>query len=207
VEISLILWMCYPVKLLGLDIATRTGWCAGEPGGVPEFGAIRLIGRDEPEGAAFSKFREWLEGAVETWGITHVFTEESYVPRPSVQFRRSGLDVAAKKKPPVDMAAINRLIGLRAIARMVAYEAALPYEGFTPARIAKHFTGFARFDGGRTEKKRRVIDIAKLYGYEVGSDDDMADAIAVWHLGCATVAPYARPAGPLLARTTPSMSS
>src|SRR5215472_4101666 len=111
------------MKLLGLDIATRTGWCAGEPGGVPEFGAVRLVGRDEPEGRVFSKFRDWLEGAFEAHAITHVFAEEPYVPQPRTRFVRPGSIIPGTKGTvSLDMAVIKRLIGLRAVARMVADE-------------------------------------------------------------------------------------
>jgi crossover junction endodeoxyribonuclease RuvC len=165
--------------LMGLDLATRTGWAIGPPGGRPVFGAKQFDPTD-PEGKLFRDLAIWLEGQIERHGITYLVTEEFYTGQ-------SRLVVA-------------RLFGLRSVAKMVAYENNVRYRELRISAIARRFTGQGRFPRG--DKKAVTIAAAKALGYDVGDDHDMADAIAIWTVGDELGWPKlaaARGVGPLFA--------
>ena len=183
--------------ILALDIATRTGWAVGEIGGKPVFGTYR--GDPEwGEGRIFSAFAEWLERRVEEFHVKQLFVEEAYVPRERMRFVRAGQAVPRAGPGPVNMDVIRRLIGLRAVARMVAWEQQARYEELGIGEIARHFTGHARWVGGRAGKKAATVRMARFYGFDVRNDDE-ADAVAIWMLGEARLG--GRRPGPLFGLT------
>lgn len=157
-----------PPVILGLDLAEVTGWAVGPPGERPEFGARRWDYED-PEGKIFSDLATWLEMMIGQRQVTHVFTEAPFM----------GKDVRVS----------TRLMGMRAITRMVAWESGARFEELHIATIAKFFTGVGKFRGGSKEKKAVTIAMAKAQGYDVGKDHNKADGIAVWTLGEATAFP------------------
>jgi Holliday junction resolvasome RuvABC endonuclease subunit len=153
----------------------------GPPGERPIFGAEQFDDGD-PDGKIFSDCAAWLERLCMQHSVTHFAVEAAYVPK------------------PVNMRTINRLVGMRAVAVMVAWERRARYREYAASQIATYFTGFARFVGGREAKKATTIWMAKTQGYDVGSDHDKADGLAVWSTGEADMFPHAamrRGIGPL----------
>jgi hypothetical protein len=166
--------------VLALDIATRTGWCLGEPGGPPKYGSIRFEGSShEMRWAAAAHwaagfYRKHRPGALayETPGIYHS--------------RKTNIDTKVF---------LGGLVGITAgTIHACGMPADMIFRADTPD-VRRHFI--------QANPKRAIAkDLTKAkcreLGYEI-QDDDEADAIAVWHFACAYFEPrLAMEAVPLL---------
>jgi hypothetical protein len=185
------------MKILALDIATRTGYAWGPPGMRPEYGSRRLAESGADEGKIFSLFAGWLAGMITEHQITHIYAEAAYVPQPRIRFKKAGDDlVPGAGSPPFNIAVIKRLIGLRAVAQLIKYRYNIEYREVESSAITRHFTGFGRH-GGREGKKAATMAMARLYGFTPANDDE-SDALSLFFYAESILAPLAqRSAGPL----------
>ena len=97
---------------------------------------------------------------------------------------------------------VQRLMGLSAIAELVALKAGIKIYRAEGATVTKAFCGRARFPGGRDEKKRTVIETCRRYGWSP-TDDNQADALAILHYSHSLLnrqQAVDRAAGPLFGR-------
>lgn len=172
--------------IVAIDPATTTGWACGVVGSNPpqlKFGTRNFGGSDVPRGIVFSQFRYWLVSGCMKLKPSLIVFETPYVPRHSVGPQRPGI-------PMMNPDTLRRLLWFAGEIEAVAAELGIECREVTPAAVGKFFTGKARWPGGRIEKKRRTMDMCRAYGWEVTNDNE-ADALAMWAMAEAVVSPRA----------------
>lgn len=168
------------MRILALDIATRTGFAIGPAGDKPDVGVIRLRKPGEDLDVSSTNLGHWLE---------HTFETTALLP--------DKLVYEAPLEPSVKMA-----MGRKPNARAQNNASAkLPYmnEGVLLYLCQKYgveavscrrqtvlawFTGCGNYgggDAGRKAAKAAVIRCAQVYGMipKTCADDDIADAVAI----------------------------
>jgi hypothetical protein len=85
---------------------------------------------------------------------------------------------------------VRRLLALVGTVEAIAWYHRIECREATTGEIMKFFTGRASH-GGRATKKLRTIEMCRCYGWDVGADDDAADALALWAMAEAIVNPTA----------------
>lgn len=176
--------------ILALDTATTTGWAAGKPGDTPKCGARRFGGGST--GEVIGLFRYWLNGRCDEFDPTLIVFEKPYIPR------------GGRKGPMIPEATIRRLLGIAAQVEAVAWERKIACREASPLEIARFFIGTQTLK--RAEKKAATIAMCGRYGWLTESDD-VADALALWAMAEATIAPKLaarRGEGPLFIPQTAS---
>lgn len=180
--------------ILALDSATTCGWAAGEPGGAPVWGSRKFEGK--ATGQVIGMFRHWLNHLCYEHHPTLICFESPYVPR-------------GASKIPMNPLTLRRLLGMAAMTEAVAWELRIRCNEATTLDVARFFIGTQRLK--RDEKKLRTIEMCRRYGWDVSNDNE-ADALALWHYAESNVAPdigLRRGAGPLFIpenRTPPDPS-
>lgn len=168
------------------DLATVTGWSVGQPGERPLYGSRRNGGRPGASpGAILDDFESWLSEHLDFVRPAWIFYEAPYL--------------AGSRT--INPATVQVLYGLSAILLMHAHRRGIAIRSVNISQATKHFTGFSWGRLGRAEKKAATIRMAKLYGWDVASDDE-ADALALFVYAENQVDPVAarqRSAGPLWA--------
>lgn len=164
------------MRIAGLDLATQTGVCIGEPGSKPVFFARDLgKGRDHVErwGAALRLAHELIKDhGVEAIGI-----------EASIQAKHHA-------KAQNDL-----LGGLIACVRGWAQLKNIPTATFHPATVDKRFLGYSP----KTSKERKaaIWKQCEVFGWTPDTQDER-DAGAVWEAMCVEVSPaYAAASGTL----------
>ncbi len=176
--------------ILALDTATTTGWAAGEPGGPPEFGSRRFEADNNAE--IFAQFRFWLNALAFRFKPKLIVFEAPYIPVPhQPRFQKAGTAWSpGRGPPPMNAKTIRRLVGLVALVECCASELRIECLEATTGEISKFFTGRFRH-GGREAKKAATVEMCRLYGWNVGNDDNAADALALWAMAEAKIDPVA----------------
>lgn len=155
--------------LLGLDIATTTGWCAGTGACTPDFGHVDLAPTiNGSRGKRFSEFNVFLRRLIRKYQPTHVLGERPILPKPFFKGRTLIW--------PTSIEVTSVLQGLSAVAEMVCFDAGVPYEFVNVKEVKKELTG----RGDAT--KEQMVDVARRAGLNVAVHDE-ADGIAVWLYG------------------------
>lgn len=168
-------------SILFLDLATRYGFCDGEPGKRPFFGAARFAPEGANSSAVFGGCFKWV-------------AERCQVAKPKTIVYEAPLDprhMGPKTSRDVGL----RLIGLPAVVEAAAYLC-----GVWDVREARadDIRLFLINKRPRADEAKRLV-MAKLQamGYEV-NDPDAADALAGWLYACHIIAPnVARDTTPL----------
>lgn len=174
------------MKVVALDVATRTGVCVGNSGADPRAWSVDL--GKAPEDRRFSNVLTLTQGLIQEYQ-PDLIVVEAFV---------GGAKASAY------------LIGLVACVRGCAFNRGVRTELVYPATVRKHFLGKALtsrdFPGLTNAKakiaiKERVAAQCRAIGWEV-PDLDAADAAATWDWACATHARkyQAKPHGGLFAR-------
>ncbi len=157
-----------PVRsVLFLDIATRTGWCEGVPGGKPFYGSF-VVSKDGDASDKYLGMLRWVGQRCKAF-------------RPNALFYEAPLARNAKTA--------ELLMGLAANACSAARGTGVwRVEKVHPSTVKAFFLpkGAPR-TGSAT--KYAVIDRCRELGFDPKNDDE-ADAIAGWHYACARVAPH-----------------
>jgi hypothetical protein len=147
----------------GLDIATNTGVCLGEPGQTPIFWSENL-GERLPHEQRFSNALRLAHRLVSQHQVTFIGIEAPIIV------------------PRRDNKAMNELLmGLVACVRGWAQMKGVRCETFEVASIDKHFLG-SRIKG-RAERKAANISRCRQLRWAPNTDDE-ADAGAVFDLSC-----------------------
>jgi hypothetical protein len=155
--------------LLALDLATTTGFVAGAIGGTPVHGSKRLAspGASGPE--VFGGYIAWLVDMIKVHAPRVVVYEAPLAPS------------IVKGKTNVNT--VRRLMGLAALTEGVAYRMGIyTVLEATVADVRQHFIGRRNLPGD--EGKRAVAMRCRQLGYEP-TDDNAADALALWDYACA----------------------
>lgn len=153
--------------ILALDTARNVGWAfAKSPADEPQWGSVRIVRPSTDAGEWFYQFERWL-----IWKI------DRSNPRYVVYMNpiRTKFDSSDRLQKLYGLAAVVRLVCAR-LAHDEDREITAKYA--EDAAVCRSFTGKGRW-GGRDNKKAAVIRVAKQYGWDTGTDDDAADALAL----------------------------
>ena len=156
------------MKLLALDLASKTGVAFGVAGGKPQAGSVHL---GATEDLRFAKVISLTGNLIEKWSP----------------------DLVAVEAPVGGANASAFLIGLIACVRGEATRRGLRVVSYYPSTIRKHFLGKALtardFPGKNHAAAKKAIKGAvmarcHLLGWEA-KDGDCGDALALWDYACA----------------------
>jgi Holliday junction resolvasome RuvABC endonuclease subunit len=151
-------------KILGLDLATRTGFAVGLPDEAPRFGTVVLPSSGQDVGAFAIAFGEWLNAMLDAELPQVVLYEQ-----PSI----------FSKTTPATLIKLNGLAyDCERICKMRRFRCYM----VNPSRLKKFFAG-----NGRAQKQD-MIDVARREGWPV-QDDNQADACAIFAYGVHCFAP------------------
>jgi len=165
--------------IAALDLATKTGVAVGPLGGRPELWTLDLKSKGE---AKFHATR-----LMQIQGLAHRLIAEH------------GVRFIAIEKPFVavhnNWETTLLTIGLTANVLSWAARKGIPVEIIPAQTVAKHFTGSGKMK--RDEKKAAILAECRARGWEP-TDDNQADAAALWDLACFRLCPkHAASTGPL----------
>ena len=145
------------MKILALDLATRTGWACGAVNGEPRWG-IKVIARPHTDVGAFaSAYDLWLSDMITVEQPDLLVFEAPILPR------QTTLDTARK------------LMGLAFLTELIAFRRDLACREVNIRTVKKFFAGHGH------AAKSDMIDAARRHGWNV-KDDNEADALGVWAL-------------------------
>ncbi|WP_406646908.1 hypothetical protein QEZ52_00410 [Aliisedimentitalea scapharcae] len=166
----------------GLDVATTTGVCLGEPGQTPQF-LSRDLGQGKPHELRFSNAMRLAHELISDHGVEAIGIEE-----PIINPKRD-----SKEK-------LRLLFGLVSSIQGWAALKGVPCVTFEVGTIDKHFVGAKLI--GRDNRKRAIMGRCQMLGWNPQSFDE-SDAGAVFDIMCAHQSPsYAAQSGLLLSRRT-----
>jgi crossover junction endodeoxyribonuclease RuvC len=160
--------------VLALDLATRTGWARGMPGGEPTYGSIRWGGDKASQAAVFGTYAKWFIDQT---------TEEN---RPDVVVYEMPI-IARWGKTNANANEI--LQGLAAITQALAYIRGIHNNRLQAVHVGtwrRYFIGRDKVD--RDEAKNLTIRKCRLLKWEP-EDDNAADALGLWSYQCALLDP------------------
>jgi len=159
-------------RVLALDLASTSGWAVGEPGMLLAHGSIRFASKGASHEAIFANAFDWMQDKLGVYGPTTVVWE---APLPT-SFSRG--------RTTIDTTTL--LFGLPAVIGLAAYKRGIyDIRKAEIALVRRHFIGE---NPKRALAKRMVKHACQVRGWDV-TDDNEADAIAVWSYQCSLIAP------------------
>lgn len=157
------------VKILGLDIASCTGFAHGDGTALPTVGHIQLPGvEDGARGPLFSAFRRWFLRLLADVRPDIVIFEEAILPKP---FLKNGRIIY-----PTSLATTLILQGLIAVVELECEDAGITCVQTSSGEAKKQLTG-----NGKAEKPD-MVRAARKMGLTIAVHDE-ADATGVWLVG------------------------
>jgi len=162
--------------ILGLDIASVTGWAVGLPGSKPLSGYIKLAGDIGPK---MHQLHDALHGLVRQHDPTWIVFEQ---PIHEIPKRRDKFGNSVGKGSP---ATLRMSLALCGVAEMVASEANIPVAEVFMGTWRKHFIGAAQSPKGQTSMwlKNLAVQRCKQLGWGELTHD-AAEACGVWDYAC-----------------------
>jgi hypothetical protein len=155
--------------ILGLDLATITGWCKGRPDEIPRFGSIRFGKVDASPNAVFGAALQFFSEFLQDEPPDFIMLEKMLPPM--------------ARKGATNRGTRDRLAGLHGILRGVAFlRGCYDIAEVSVLDVRQHFCG------ARNVHKERVFDQCRMLGWAV-QDNDAADACATWSFACGLVQP------------------
>jgi len=164
--------------ILALDLGRQCGFCVGLcGGGVPISGSWKLSSGGDSHGVAYDQLIRRLEEMHAEFRPTIIFKEDN-----------RALRIAFNSKEQRRIASVKMTDGLHAMVEMMGVRLGVPVKEANMDTVRKHFIGIARL-GDRDLLKRTVVDRAILLKYMTrgSTDDDQADACAVWDWAASTI--------------------
>jgi hypothetical protein len=158
------------MKVLALDIATRTGWAVGEPGATPVSGSIRFANPGAEHEVIFAEALKWVSATIKDHRPDVVVWEAPLVP--------------GFKKGKTNANTTRLLYGLPAVIGAVARLLCVPDIREVEARTVR------KFFIGRNPPRALAKKLTKQRCRDVGwqpSDDNEADALAIWAHECRSI--------------------
>jgi hypothetical protein len=172
------------LKIAAFDQATVLGFAVGEAGGRPSWGSLRFDGHTA--GEIHANFRAWLVRVMTSERPDICAFEKPYIPMPRVpRFAAAGTFHAAPAGIQMNPLTLRRLLWMAGCIEEVCEVFSIRCEELQPSEISKFLLGRTP---KRTEKKAATIQAIRAYGFDV-QDDNSADAVAMFLLMEATVAP------------------
>jgi Holliday junction resolvasome RuvABC endonuclease subunit len=163
----------------GLDLATKTGVAVGPLGGRPELWTLDLKSKGEARFHAtrLMHIQGLAHHLITELGVAHIAVEKPFV--------------AAHNNWETTLLTI----GLTANVLSWAERKGAAVDIYSPQTVAKHFIGSGRMK--RAEKKAAILAECRARGW-APTDDNQADAAAVWDLACTRLSgAHAAASGPL----------
>lgn len=162
------------VEILALDVATTTGWARGRPGDdAPRCGSIRFASKGASQNAILAACYDWFVG-VSKYAPPDVLVLEDLLPF------QAGLGKTNKHTGEL-------LTGLQAVIRTVAFKRRIfKIEPVSVIDVRMHFIG-GNFR--REQAKGYTIQKCKSLGWLESTDENAADACALWHFFCCRFKP------------------
>lgn len=162
--------------IMGLDIGRLLGVAIGEPGGVPRSSTVILA---KPRG----------ELAEQAGNLIAFLDQRFRAERPKLVAKEAPFSLAAFRDHAVSEAVVRSAYGLHCVVLGMCRRFGIPCHDAHESSVTKHFTGRGRH-GGRSHRKRAILERCRLLGYVPldCADEDRADACAVWDWACAHLA-------------------
>lgn len=152
----------HEIRILALDLGTKTGWAAATPGiGVESGVQVFDLRRGESPGMRFLRFRRWLGQMLEDLSPELVVYELAH--------HRGG--------PATELA-----VGFQTRVQELAAARGVEYTSVHTATLKKHATG-----SGRAGKPAMIAAAAARWPDQVLEDDNQADALCLLAWGLADV--------------------
>lgn len=151
--------------ILALDIATVAGWCHGAAGSPPVYGSVNLRHPAGTPGVILN-LCDWLVPLCAEIEPTVIVFESPYVPH-----GRQGT-------MPINAFVVRRLYGMVGAVETIALRRKIRCLEATPTEISQFFLGASR-PKKRDAKKLATIERCHQLGWPV-TDDNQADALALW---------------------------
>lgn len=149
--------------IMAFDLATATGWCAGDGAAMPHLGNVNMPGGGEP-GPFMAFWHNWLQRHLDDWKPDHIVFEAPILPQ-TTSFKT-----------------VRKLQGMAAVLEMVCDLRKLDYSEVGASTVKKYLTG----SGGG--KKPDMMRWAKHIGVNPKTFDE-ADAFGVWLYSIQFLAP------------------
>ena len=169
--------------ILALDLARKTGWARGRPGERPVSGAVQFGGAGAGHEEVFGGALRWLTNAA----------------RPDLIVIEQPMS-AHHMRGRTNQKALLLLYGLPAVIGAVAncHRVRVLHAGVQDVR--GHFLGDRKMK--RAAAKDATVFRCRQLGWMDDTDDNRADALAIWSYACACEAPETaiRPAPLFMAR-------
>lgn len=154
--------------ILGLDVASTTGWACGRPGDLPVSGTVRFAPAGSSHGKVGVEVMKWLRDIYAAYNFDMVYYEAPFDPR--------------KMGMKTTMATSRMLLGIPFLLETLLYaKEVYRVREMTVSDVRKHFLGGInpRGDAGKLAVQTRCRQI----GWHFNSPD-AADALAVWDAAC-----------------------
>lgn len=151
--------------ILTLDLATNSGFCIGPPDAThPKFGHFTIPPTGDDVGRFGITFDDWLAGVFD--------------------FNNVGLCVFEMPILPAQtqLMTVRKLTGLAMLTEMQCRRRNIKCREARASSVKKHFAGSGK------AKKVDTMDVCRKYGWRV-TDDDEADACALWAYSVCLFAP------------------
>ncbi|RAI33730.1 hypothetical protein [Rhodoplanes serenus] len=163
--------------VLGLDLASRTGWALGPAGAVPQSGTVVLKEKHEGREACFGNAIFWFNDLL------------GGPDKPVLIVKESPFHLGAFAKRGNSADAVMLTYGLHAVVEGIAHRFGVRVVSVAAQTVRHHFLGKANC-GDRKATKAAVVARAHLLGLlpKRSIDADRADAIAIHDWACATYA-------------------
>jgi crossover junction endodeoxyribonuclease RuvC len=185
--------MPYSPRILALDLASRTGWACGNcSDAVPRSGSVRFARDGASMGALFAGCRQWLSDFLAAEPDIKLIVFEA--PMDPMMF-------AGARRPET----ARQLIGLCAIVEECTYGCGYDVREARVSDVRVHFLGTNRIK--RKEAKAATIEACHRLGW-APTDDNAADALALWHYQASILDPQlAMQTSPLFRRRAASVGA
>jgi Holliday junction resolvasome RuvABC endonuclease subunit len=149
--------------ILALDLATRTGLCAGDPTELPVLDNFTLPSTGEDVGKFLDAAERLARALIEQFAPTLIVFEAPVLASTTA------------------LATTRKLHGLAGVVEMVAFREGIECAEVQPSTVKKNLTGHGRAEKwDMVEACRRYGFDPKTYTYKGREASDEADAFGVW---------------------------
>jgi crossover junction endodeoxyribonuclease RuvC len=160
-------------KILALDIASVTGYAFGSPHDKPGCGSVRFAARDASHNAILANAYDWFHEFTR-WRVPDVLVLEALLPP---EFARGRTQKVT-----------NELLGgLHGVIRAAAYKKGIYNIEAVSVLLVRHHFLLGHFK--RDRAKRYTVEKCRLLGWISNTDNNAADAAALWSYWCGKVDP------------------
>ena len=165
--------------ILGLDIATNTGWCMGSGADTPALGSITMPSTGEEIGPFLDFYMRWLEAKLSL--LKEAAAAEKTAPllvfeAPMLPKARWNPQTGRLEQAPTNITTTRKLQSLAGVTELLAFRAGVTVREEYLQTVKKGLTGNGKAD------KLDMMRGAKRAGLEPKTFDE-ADAFGVWLVG------------------------